>query len=722
MQRQRTIKDQDPNRRWTYDVNTRIRVVNDPPYRQIYIDYIMIAEYMTGSKFEEEAAIVMLIKNKAVSVPDLAAAFGMHHKTIYGYLSAYRVNGLEGLCPAAHYPGKVNNELVEFIRSEQRKTPHMTLTGLNRKLQRTYDLTLSESTVRKLVEAETILPLAREPDGQIHFDEILKEDRQAEDTQSAENNKGIETRYAGYLIFASLINELFSGIYEYIDGIGEGSEKTWEAKKLITSFALYFLMGLTNIEQTKTVNRRELGCLLEEESAPCSKTLKRNLPDLMENNLPRIVPDYLTWEYIEKGYAEMGQLYFDGHFVPYYGKEDIGSGFFTQRRLAVPGYEQFWANDLRGRPVFFLNSYGFSRFTQAIPELCKKAIAYMRQSEDIRPLLVAFDRGGYCRPLFRELTEMGVCWATWKAGETKYRPEEDFKETFSIGTGKQRCEYGVIFTKVRMSGDPEPVDAAIILNKKTKKQTTILYGVPEGARDFYQPVDLLKFLLCRWKQENFFKYALEEVDINQTHGLEKGTPDDAYYIPNPQYHALLAEKARLSAVLAKQEAKQEKIQKRYFTLKRKPSWESYLFQKGYQSVSCRMEQAEQRIKAIDSDLLKVPDRIPYTRKDGTPYTYLDFSKINLMNALKAAVFNMQCKMKDMAQDYFKDYRELSKFLDVLLHTGGTYEKGEQQDTVYLNPLETPSYQSAADKLVVRLNQSSPATLGKANKPLLISFK
>ena len=79
-------------------------------------------------------------------------------------------------------------------------------------------------------------------------------------------------------------------------------------------------------------------------------------------------------------------------------------------------------------------------------------------------------------------------------------------------------------------------------------------------------------------------------------------------------------------------------------------------------------------------------------------------------------------MKDIAQEYFKDHREISKFLEVLLNTGGSYVKGEQQDTVYLNQLEPPAYQSAAEKLVARLNQFSPRTLGQEHKPLVISFK
>ena len=56
--------------------------------------------------------------------------------------------------------------------------------------------------------------------------------------------------------------------------------------------------------------------------------------DLMTMDLPKVVPEILTEEFITQGYVEMGGLY----------KEDIGSRFFTHRRLAVPGHEQYWEN------------------------------------------------------------------------------------------------------------------------------------------------------------------------------------------------------------------------------------------------------------------------------------------------------------------------------------------------------------------------------------------
>ncbi len=722
----KSIKDRDPNRNWLHEIGIRIKVINDPPYRRIYIDNVLIGDYLIGNKFEENVALVTLIKNEAISVPKLADAFGLHHKTVYSYLFSYEADGLEGLRPVAHYPGKINNELVEFIQDEQRKNPHMTLTVLNRKLYKAFDLRLSERTIRKLVESQTINPLAKEQkelDSQIGIDELLVEQLTDDNDSASPENQNIKyTRYAGYLIFSTMIKELFSSIYEYIDSQLPISSKTWEAKKLITSFVLYFIMGQTNIEQTKTVNRHKLGCLLGEEASASTKTLKRNMHDLMQMNLPQVVPDLLTQEYISKGYTEIGQLYFDGHFVPYYGKEDIGSGFFTQRRLAVPGHEQYWANDLRGRPVFFLNSYGFSRFTEAILDLSDKAISYMRNSGNLKPLMIAFDRGGYSKALFIQLIRMGVCWVTWKSGKTNEQPEENFKETFILETEREQCEYGILYTSHKMANTDKAFDAAIILNKKTSKQTTILYGIPDNAKGVYQPLDLLKFLLKRWKQENFFKYALNEVDINQTHGLETGTEDDAYYIPNPEYDELLAKKNRILKKYDDLKIKQEKIEERYFTLKRPPLWERYLSNKSYQKVLDEQNQVLYEVATIDETLLNVPAYIPYTKKDGSIYTYIDFSKINLINALKGAVFNMRSRMKDVAKEYFKDYRELSKFLEVLLHTGGYYEEGELQDTVHLNCLETPAYQLAAEQLINIINQQSPKTLGNDSKPLVLKFK
>ena len=78
----KSINERDINKKWTHTIEGKILVINDPPYRQVFIDSILIADYLIGSKFEEATALVTIVKNEFVSVPTLASAFGIHHKTV----------------------------------------------------------------------------------------------------------------------------------------------------------------------------------------------------------------------------------------------------------------------------------------------------------------------------------------------------------------------------------------------------------------------------------------------------------------------------------------------------------------------------------------------------------------------------------------------------------------------------------------------------------------
>lgn len=714
------IKNLSQNEKWEFD-HGRFKVINNPPFRQVLIDYVLIAEYIAGDHFYEALAMVTIIKNGVTTVSELADCFGIHRQTIYNYLDSYNADGLEGLRPAKNYTGKVNNEIISFIKKAQQADKGLTLTRLNRMLDKKFHETVSENSVQRLIKAEQILPLAKEQYQQLSLEEVVE---QHESTKTPEADGSTYTRYAGYLIYSGMICSLFGNIFQHLDSLSYTSHtllKKWDVKRLITTWILYFLIGITNVEQSKTICRREFGCIIDEDASPCSKTLKRNMQSLTEMDIPDIVQDALVMEYISQGYVEMGQFYFDGHFVPYYGKKDIGKGFFTQRRLAVPGHEQYWVNDYRGRPIFFLNSYGFSKFPQTIVELVKQAQEYMDKVGITKPLLVAFDRGGYNKNLFTQLSGMGVSWVTWKSGDTKERSEESFTEIFILQTGKEKSEYGILYTRHKMTGLKREFDAAVILNRKTGKQITIIYSIAKNAVNIYSPVDAVKFLLHRWCQENFFKYALEQVDINQTHGLQEGPEEDAYYVSNPLYNDLQKAEQNLVLKLERLHGQKESIKQKYFTLKRKRTWEQYLKQKVNFKVFDAYDEAIKELNQVREKIKETPQTIAYTREDGTTYTYLNFSRIKMLNTLKAAVYNMHCRMVDEAKEIFHDHREISKFLSVLTQTGGYYLKGDGHDTVLLNPLELPAYQAGAERLLLKLNSQAFTTLGSTGKPLVIRF-
>ena len=88
---------------------------------------------------------------------------------------------------------------------------------------------------------------------------------------------------------------------------------------------------------------------------------------------------------------EVGLLYFDEHFLPYYGIDHIPAGFFSQRRLAIGGNHQFWVHDRNGQPFFVITTSARLKLRAMIPNLIQRAQEITGQKK----LTIVFDRCGY---------------------------------------------------------------------------------------------------------------------------------------------------------------------------------------------------------------------------------------------------------------------------------------------------------------------------------------
>jgi len=168
--------------------------------------------------------------------------------------------------------------------------------------------------------------------------------------------------------------------------------------------------------------------------------------------------------------------------------------------------------------------------------------------------------------------------------------------------------------------------------------------------------------------------------------------------------------------------KKEKMKEKFFKLKKLGTLDDYLKQKLNSKIIDSYEETLKNITELETKLKTIKAEIPYTKKDGSTYEYINFSKMNLMNALKAAVYNMHWQMRDIAMIIFKDHREVSKLLQVLTETGGYYKTSKDKDILVLNRLELPSYQRSAELLIAKINENKPMTLGHNTKPLYITFE
>jgi len=116
---------------------------------------------------------------------------------------------------------------------------------------------------------------------------------------------------------------------------------------------------------------------------------------------------------ITMGAVDWHVLFFDGHFIPYFGQHAIRHGYFTVRRLALKGQQAFYAHDRRGRPLLVLLQPGSTKLYAVLPEMIGllKRIVGSRWGRWV--LTVVFDRGGWCVEFLHKLDQAQVYWVTW---------------------------------------------------------------------------------------------------------------------------------------------------------------------------------------------------------------------------------------------------------------------------------------------------------------------
>ncbi len=88
-------------------------------------------------------------------------------------------------------------------------------------------------------------------------------------------------------------------------------------------------------------------------------------------------------------------LYIDGHFIPYYGKERIHRGYYTQRDQMMPGQTKMFVHDGHGQVVYFELQEGRGDLKEMMRRMSEKWAAHLG---GMAPLIVSSRDIGVERP------------------------------------------------------------------------------------------------------------------------------------------------------------------------------------------------------------------------------------------------------------------------------------------------------------------------------------
>ena len=337
------------------------------------------------------------------------------------------------------------------------------------------------------------------------------------------------------LLSNGLLDSLKKFIYE---------QGFYRIQDIMLTIAFMCLSRIPNINQLANVSPGEWGTLLGIDRIPEKETLREKLDILSHGENEDILSEWITErssKWMEEYSDVVGHYFIDGHVRTYYGSEKLPRRYVSREKICLRGMTDYWVNEPNGLP-FFVVSSAFSKGlinvmrNEIIPKLLEES-PNLKSTEELKSdknkpykFLLVFDREGYSMNFSKELWETErIATITYHKYPGKDWAESDFEE--------KRLE--LPFGEIKNIKIAEK----ILYNKQYKFEyreirelTETGHQVSVMGTDFIDnSLDVYSFLDARTSQENFFRYARQDYNIDTLSSNEKNAPDETEKVVNPQY-------------------------------------------------------------------------------------------------------------------------------------------------------------------------------------------
>jgi hypothetical protein len=324
-------------------------------------------------------------------------------------------------------------------------------------------------------------------------------------------------------------------------------------------FLLLGFMALSRlkfVESLKYVAPGEWGKLLGLDRIPEAKTLREKVHHLSEHGKPQQWSAALSKNWMEATPQETGILYVDGHIRVYYGSQTkLPRRYVSRDKMFARTSCEYWVNAMGGQPFFYINKAVDPGLLQVlmhdiIPRL-EKDIPNQPSKEELiaNPLLPRFtiicDREGFSPAIMKQLwEEKRIAMSTYLKNQTEDWPKDEFSSyvgKFSSGEmiNLMLAERGTYLGKTIWVREVRRL-------KKDDSQGSIV-----STNFNFDIVSSFSNVVSRWSQENFFRYARKEFNLDRLidYGLEDVS--DTIKVVNPIYREINSEIKNITIILSR---------------------------------------------------------------------------------------------------------------------------------------------------------------------------
>jgi hypothetical protein len=474
---------------------------------------------------------------------------------------------------------------------------------------------------------------------------------------------------------------------------------------LVLSFM--FLSRIKCPEQLKTCKVGELGKLIGLDRIPETKCLRYKIEQIVNQEKADDLSAALLHEWVDKNDAAF--FYVDGHVRVYHGHlANLPKRYVSREKLCLSGTTEFWVNNELGMPLMVVTGELNEKLkdiilTEIIPILMKETDSRISQKQlDADPELarftMVFDREAYDLGFFKNL------WDNYRIAVLTYRkavkdvwPESDFVQTTTTVIGKS----------VTMNIGEKIWEHDKCTMREIRKisenghQTSIITTMRKAECGY-----LAGKMFSRWSQENFFRYMVQDYDMDRLaqYGVEEVNPDSE--VVNPSYknmaYRIKKKREKLARLKARLFAKiEDDLLADIDAAKQALDQQSQL-----QEAIARYEEEIQELMVELKGISK------YVKVNEMPvncrYNKLKSESKLFMNTIRMIVYRAETAIANvLSPSYNRAAEEVRMLVKEIIKNDADIIPDQQNKTltVRLHSLSTPRANSAAKDLCDILNET-----------------
>jgi transposase len=697
-------------------------LVQDDEGGRVFIRGELCFVWDGGDEAGRRLAAVQLVRIKAASLLDVAAAFAVSTVTLWRWCRELDASGAAGLAwhkRGPKGPSRLSDDMVADIHA--RRSGGATLQAVADAVG------VSVTTVRRALAAPTAAGPTRQgqdqpPAAVVDLPVLPPAADRCGERAAARWGKlthaepvftpAARVPLAGLLLAipaleatgllscaATVFGCLRNGFYGLDTMLVEGvlralaGEPRAEGSTRIDPVALVRVLGLDRGPEVKTIRRKVTALAATGRADELLAAMAR----CHVSRLDATNPDLLAVFYV------------DGHVRAYQGARKVAKTHLSRLKFPAPATVETWVSDAAGDPVLVVMAEPGASLAMELRRLLPDL---RRAVGDQRRVLVGFDRGGWSPALFAHMGAQGFDVLTWRKGLAEDVDPTLFTDLSWLDETGRNHQWRVADTTVDLPvGDNDEVFTMrqvtlLVANNKTGREqhpaaSTRQIHILTTRADL--PVEQVIYRMgSRWRQENYFRYARMHFDLDSHDAYATIDDDPTRLVPNPAkkkaHKQLLAARARYDRALAATDAAM-------LDAVTPPTGQSVLITNAdHDRLTADLRATESNLDTAQATHRAVPARLPLAQVNPGQQV-LDIQTKLISHAIRIAAFNTATALARAIRVHTGHARanhEAHTLIRQALTGSGDIDPHDGVLTIRLDPLPTQRATTAIAQLCEHL--------------------